>query len=344
MEFIISDQDAMEVSVLKEKQYIDMDCGKTNDFEIQISKKLYKSLGISEGWRIGVPGTEYGGIIDKIKTNSSTKIVTLSGPTWRGLLTKKIIEPPAGEDYRNVSGEANTIINDISCVEFDGIFVCAGASGIELNNFQFDRYVSHLAGFEKMLLSKNARLNIAYDSGEPNSASFVSLSAVPIEDYSDEIEYSQDGTLTFLTFTFEEYAGGINHLICLGKGDLKDRLVIHLYVQEDGSIGDAQYYFGKNKRDAVYDYSSCESEEELREKGIERLRELMSYKKMDMDLHNQSLSGLRGVTDVAIGDIVGGRDFDTGMYLSKQITQKIIKVKNGKESIEYKVGGNAAVL
>ena len=341
MEFIISDQNGMEVDILKERQYIDMDCGGDNDFEIQISRKLYKSLGINEGWRIGVPGTEYGGIIHKIKNSSSTNKVTLSGPTWRGLLTKKIIEPDPGEDYKIVSGEANTIINNLSCVAFDGIFSCTGASGIMINNYHFERYVDHLAGLEKMLLTKNARLNIAYDSGEPNKASYVKLSAVPIEDYSDEIEYSRDGTLSYLTFEFERYTGGINHLICLGKGDLKDRLVIHLYVQKDGSIGSEKYYTGKDERVDVYDYPNAESAADLQEKGIERLKKLMSYTNMDMDLVNQSLSGIRGVTDsIDIGDIVGGRDFDTGIYLSKQITRKIIRVKNGKESIEYSVGKN----
>lgn len=341
MEFIISDQDGMEVDILKERQYIDMDCGGDNDFEIQISRKLYKSLGINEGWRIGVPGTEYGGIIHKIKNSSSTNKVTLSGPTWRGLLTKKIIEPDPGEDYKIVSGEANTIINNLSCIEFDGIFSCTGTSGIMINNYHFDRYISHLDGLEKMLRFQNARLNIAYDSGEPNKASYVKLSAVPIEDYSDEIEYSRDGTLSYLTFEFERYTGGINHLICLGKGDLKDRLVIHLYVQKDGSIGSEKYYTGKDERVDVYDYPNAESAADLQEKGIERLKKLMSYTNMDMDLVNRSLSGIRGVTDnIDIGDIVGGRDFDTGIYLSKQITRKIIRVKNGKESIEYSVGKN----
>ena len=192
-----------------------------------------------------------------------------------------------------------------------------------------------------MLLSKNARLNIAYDSGEPSAAGFVRLSAVPIHDYSDELEYSKDGTLSFLSFSFERFKGGINHLICLGKGNLKDRLVIHLYVKEDGTIGNTKYYRGADERTSVYDYSSCESAEELQEKGIERLKELMSYTNMDMDLFNKSLSGMRGnAEDISIGDIVGGRDWDTGIYLSKRITRKIVAVKDGRESIEYKVGGN----
>lgn len=240
MEFILADEKGIEIGPLRERDYIDIDCGNDNTFEIQVTNDYYKKLGISDGWRLGVQGKEYGGVIRKIITNTETNLVSLIGPTWRGMLEKKIIEPPAGEDYRIVSGDANTIINDISCVEFDGIFICAGASGIILNNFQFDRYVTHLAGLEKMLLSKNARLDIVYDSGEPNEASFVRLAAVPIKDYSDKIEYSQDGTLSFLSFTFESDSGGINHLICLGKGELKDRLVVHLYEQQDGSIGDTK--------------------------------------------------------------------------------------------------------
>ena len=118
-------------------------------------------------------------------------------------------------------------------------------------------------------------------------------------------------------------------------------MVIHLYAQQDGSIGNVKYYTGKDERTSVYDYSSCESAEELQEKGIERLKELMSYTDMDMNLLDPSLSALKGLSaDVAIGDIIGGRDRGSGIYLSKQITRKIVQIKNGRESIDYKVGGN----
>lgn len=339
MEFILTDEKGIEIAPLMERDYIDIDCGKDNTFEIQITNEYYKKLGISDGWRLGVQGKEYGGVIKRIITNTETDLVTLMGPTWRGMLEKKIIEPPHGQDYRVVSGDANAIINNIVCSEFDGIFICDGESGVSLNNFQFDRYVTQLAGIEKMLLSKNARLDIAYDSGEPNEASFVKLAAAPIKDYSDEIEYSQDGTLGFLSFTFEDFRGGINHLICLGKGELKDRLVLHLYADENGNIGTEQHFFGVEEREATYDYSSAGTEEDLRKNGTEKFKELLSYKSMDMDLFNETLAGLRGINDdISIGDIVGGRDFDTGIYLSKQITRKIVQVKNGRESIEYGVG------
>lgn len=337
MEFIIANEKGEEVTLLTDKQYIDIEIGEGNTFSIQISKKYQKKWGIDSGWWIGCPGKEYGGIIDGVKSVNET--IVLSGKTWRGLLEKKIIEPPSGQDYRFVSGDANTIINNTVCSEFDGIFVCDTNSGINIDSYNFDRYVNSLVGIEKMLLKRNSRLSISYESGEPNSSAFVRLKAVPIHDYSDELEYSKDGSLSYLYFSFENFTGGINHLICLGKGELKDRLVVHLYVQEDGSIGPNQYYFGKDERESTFEYSNTDSVEELIKNGTERLKELMSYKSMDIDLYNESLAGLKGIyDDISIGDIVGGRDFDTGIYLSKQITRKIVQVKNGRESIEYKVG------
>ena len=340
MQFIITNEKGEEVTLLTDKQYIDIEIGEgRNNFSIQIDKNYQKKWGINTGWWIGCPGTEYGGIIDGIQSVNETIVFT--GMTWRGLLMKKIIEPPTGQDYLVVSGYAHNIINDVSCSQFDGIFVCSGSSGITFNNFQFDRYVSHLDGFEKMLLSKNAKIEFAYNSGESNGKAFVSIKAVPIIDYSDEIEYSKDGALYYIYFSFKRFTGGINHLICLGKGELKDRLVIHLYVQQDGTIGNEKYYTGKDEKVAIYDYSNAESAEELSEKGIERLKELMSYVDMDINLYNSSLERLTK-SDIKVGDIVGGRDFDTGIYLRKQISKKIIEIKNGKETIEYKVGGSAS--
>ena len=44
--------------------------------------------------------------------------------------------------------------------------------------------------------------------------------------------------------------------------------------------------------------------------------------------------------DVDIGDIVGGRDRETGLYLAKPIVNKVLKIKIGKETITYKVKGD----
>lgn len=43
--------------------------------------------------------------------------------------------------------------------------------------------------------------------------------------------------------------------------------------------------------------------------------------------------------DLQIGDIVAGRDYDSGLYLQKPVTKKIVKISNGDINIEYKVEG-----
>ena len=64
-----------------------------------------------------------------------------------------------------------------------------------------------------------------------------------------------------MNFVANEKRNGVNHLICLGEGELKDRVVKHLYVQKDGSIGEEQYYTGIEEITETYDYNSTEAAE-----------------------------------------------------------------------------------
>ena len=107
--------------------------------------------------------------------------------------------------------------------------------------------------------------------------------------------------------------------------------MVHLYAQLDGSIAqDKPYYTGLKERTAVYDYNNVESLEELIKGGTERLKELMDYRKMEMDVQD---------LEAQIGDTIAGRDYDTGFYLQKPITGKIVRMKDGDISVEYKVKG-----
>ena len=44
-------------------------------------------------------------------------------------------------------------------------------------------------------------------------------------------------------------------------------------------------------------------------------------------------------TEMQIGDIVGGRDYITGIVVKKPITGKILNIKDGTYKIEYKIEG-----
>lgn len=325
MEFIICDQAGVELGFLSEYKKIDFDIGELNDFEITISEGSFDKDFFQIGNRIISYKTEYGGIIKRHQVSTTDKEIVLCGYTWRGMLGNKVIEPPTGEAYRIVAGDANTIIDNLISSTFDGIIIGSDQlSGIQIKKYQFDRYCTLLDGLQKMLKTANARLDIKYN---PDLACVV-VSAVSIIDYSEMLEYSQDNRLNFST---DDYQMGTNHLICLGQGELTERQVIHLYVQEDGTVGKTQFYKGVDEIEETYDYSSVESLEELEKAGTEKLLELTNYKSLAMSVAE---------IDAEIGDIVGGRERITGMYAKKPIISKIFRVEGRNTSVEFKLEGS----
>lgn len=319
----------MELGVLR-CGTLDIDIGGSNDFELIISRNDSNEKNLSYGVFFFTPGTEYIGILEKRKSTTSSGSYTWDGLTARGLLTRSVIEPPIGSAYMTVSGDANLILKELLTNRFGGIFtVPEYLSDINIKTYQFARYVSVLDGVKAMLATQNARLYIHAERGGSNESFNIFIEAVPVNDYSEEIEYSQNNKLTL---TIEDSRMGINHLICLGKGELTERTVIHLYVQEDGSIGSKKYYTGLNERTLVYDYSSAENADALTSAGIKKLKELANYKKMKLEA-----SGV----DLQLGDIISGRDRESGDTLSKPIIQKIVKINGTSESIEYKVEGES---
>lgn len=332
MDFIIADADRMEVGNLPASMELDLDLARDadnksgcNDAELTISTG---NELVGFGSFIFCPGTEYGGRILDLKRSTASQSSIWYLDTWRRMLGQAVIEPPAGEAYLEVSGDANTVISGLLSGRFGSFFIVPeDLSGITVSG-RFDRYTTLLDGLNKLLAAHNARLKIQAVQGGPGEPFRVQVDAVPVEDYSEEIEYSQDNKVNL---TIRDNRRGINHLICLGTGELTERMVRHLYIQQDGSIGTEQYYTGLDERTAVFDYPNAEDESELLESGKEELLELASYKKLEMSVQD---------LDLDIGDIIAGRDRVTGMYLKKPIVNKVLKIKKGKETISYKVKGD----
>ncbi len=315
---------------------IDIDANDSMDFEVTLMLAGYQNDIVKKG-RIFVPGTEFGGMINGRKTNTAEGTVTVKGRTWRGFLEKKIIKPPSGSDYKIISGELNTVIRSLlSDAGLVGLFQGATTStGVSVTNFQFNRYTTLRKGLKKLLAGVGYRMELTYIQQEGGAPGYVEVQAVPAVDYSETIEVSQDSQIDFI---IEEAAYQTNHLICLGSGELKDRMVVDLYVQGDGSIGTTQHYFGEDEIVEVYDYPSVSDTEEetaesqLTKGGKERLSQIMDYTHMDMDVAKLGI-------DVGIGDIVGGRDYITGTTASKPIKNKIYVEEDGQTKINYILEG-----
>ena len=329
LKFIIANENGEELGYIKNAEKIDVDLGHTNDFEFHLSADAWTEELYSWRYRVYIPNTEYGGLLEEQRTSTEENIVTWAGYTWRGLLSQKIIQPPSGQSHLTVSGDANEIIKTIIGEHFGTLFVCdSGKSGINITGYKFDRYCTMLDGIEKMLQQNNARLKLYYKQGTPGRMDgAVHVCAVPIMDWSGQLEYSQDGKIDFTT---KDYRRGINHLICAGEGEGENREVLHLYVQKDGTISENKYYKELDERVALYSYTSIEDTEQLKKEGIEKLRELMNYKEMIPYLSN---------ADIDLGDIVGGRDRITGMHMKQPVVNKILRTQDGKTEIEYKLKG-----
>lgn len=238
-------------------------------------------------------------------------------------------QPPSGQSHMTVSGDANEIIKTILGERFGALFVAdSEKSGINVKNFKFDRYCTILNGLEKMLQQYGARLKLYYKQGTPGGMDgAVHVCAVPVTDWSGQLEYSKDGRIDFTT---KDYRKGINHLICAGEGEGESREILHLYVQKDGTIGEKRYYTGLDERESLYSYTSVEDTEQLKKEGVERLQELMNYTEMVPFVSN---------ADIDLGDIVGGRDRLTGMSIQQPVVNKILRTQDGKTEIEYKLKG-----
>ena len=324
MDLILTNSSGNEIRTIRDAE-LDMDLGATNDFVLTVLRSDYPN-DITDKCRIFRPGSEFGGLIRRKGTRTADNTVTFGGYTWRGLLQHKIIQPDAGQNYKKVTGELNTVIASLVDSEFSGLFVTSSEdTGVSVSNYQFERYCTLLDGLKKMLLSVGYRLDIEYVQGTAGAAGYVSIGAVPIVDYSSQIELSSDMRFDYSTQVNND---GVNHLICLGEGELKDRVVRHLYVQADGTVSTStQYYTGLDEIVDVYNFPGADAAT-LLEYGDEALREVESSASFDMKVLDISF-------DVAIGDIVGGRDYITGIVLAKPVTNKIWKYKNGTERVEY---------
>ena len=300
--------------------YFDLSYGaQENDFELTLGAE-YPML--ESGACIYIEGSEYGGTVDGVKASTNSETITYKGRTWHGILNSKVIQPDTGEDYLVVSGDANEVLSFlIARMGLSGLFVAAEAlSGVNIRHYRFHRYCKGYDGITDMLKDNGAKLKIVWEER------VVHLSAEPIVDYT---KAPVDGDMA--TLTVEQHKQKVNHLICLGKGNLAEREVIHLYVDQYERIGDEQYYTGISEIVDTYDNSNSN---DLRSDGIKHLMELRNS-----DTAEITITETQGIV-YDIGDIVGATDYKTGVRVAEVVTQKIVKISNGAVSTEYKTGGS----
>lgn len=319
MNVIVADKDGKELRYVLFDTY-DFEVGREqSDFQVVINRDEYEYIP-PEG-RVYIPDTELGGLFRRLETDTAAGTIAVGGYTWRGMMSKKVIEPAAGADYATDSGEINAIIKARVESALPNLFIGVTTSTGVTVNYQYERYTTLAEGLTKMLQSVDYRLDIRYSQADKA----VVVQAVPIVDYSDELEFSSDMRVNY---KMQQQGDGVNHLICLGKGELKNRLVRHLYIDQNGNVSTSQYYTGVDEVAETYDNSGAELDD-LIQNGTDRLKEVANKDKFEIKVDP--------TIEVAIGDIVGGRDYLSGMTMSAPVWSKIIKYEAGVTDIEYKL-------
>lgn len=231
MDLIYTDKNRKDIDVLSDYE-LDEAFGKSeNNFSLKISLSEHC---MEPGCVVYAENTEYGGIIDTLNPNTKDSTLTYKGRTWHGILNSKVLEPDAGEDYLILSGEANSVLKEIiTRLKLNDVFsVSEEDSGIEIIHYQCSRYPCAYDEIRKMLYEFMGKLTINCQMKT------VLLSVSPLYDYSADEEWDANQ----LDFTIEKNYHPVNHLICLGGGDLKDRHVIHLFTDENGGIQPYSFY------------------------------------------------------------------------------------------------------
>lgn len=208
-----------------------------NNFQLVIPMS---GIRLYEDQVIYVPGTEYGGIIDAIKVDTASQMITYSGRTWHGILESKVLYPEPGKDYMYVSGEANSVLaillermnivpgelNELYIQPSEGVIRASTAdSGIYIDGkitSESGNY-AHGYSFIRDLLYQNDAKPVIIDGV---------ISAKNLIDYSNSADFLE-GTDQF---TAEHKYNSLNRLHCLGSGDLRDRYTIDLYLSEGGTL------------------------------------------------------------------------------------------------------------
>lgn len=292
-----------------------------NDFELIVPEESWLAEPIQLWHFLFEENSEWGGRVEGIEHVGSD--IKLTGPTWRGMLARKIVKPPTGEAYKTITEmEANAAIGELIGTSFGTLVAASLAdSGIVVSgSFRYDNLLSAI---HEMLANYGARLKVIFDG------TVVTLSAELVSDLSDTTEMSQDYAVPIRSSI--KHGESYNHVIALGTGVLTARTTVEYYRDDTTEIISATPLpDGIDDRQYVFDYPNAESLAVLQEAAQKSLAEYAPITKVEIDLSEAQ--------NLQLGDIVGGRDQITGLSIKKAITQKILTINSDGEKYQYKVG------
>ena len=279
---------------------------------------------------IYVEGTDVFGVVRGVDHNVDGS-VRVRGVTWTGLLENRVLKPPSGSAYFTVSGDmrdcASSLIKQLGAT--DVFAVTGGKSGVSASHTfkgrnndeaQTDtgRYKGGWSALWQLLVDHKCKAVARYD----DVAHKVMLSITKAEDLTDTEDMEQVGTAVAIGVKKP-----VNHLVCLGQGELAERTVLDLYMDSKGNVSTTQSLKGLDEIADVYDDSGAEDAKKLKSDGTDKLKEYWS------DSQNVDISLSSDRYD--LGDLVGGTDPVTGIRATATVTKKGLSFSGTVPTVSY---------
>lgn len=296
-----------------------------NDFSVDMMGQVPE-----EGALMYADGSEIGGIVRGYSTQTDIGTFSVVGDTWTGVLDSHVLGPDNGQAYYTVSGDvrdcASTLIGRLG---LGGLFVVAsGRTGVVVSHtFQGSQDASqqdagrYMGGWQAMwqlLYEHGCKARFAWD----DVAKRVVMTVDRRHDWTDA--ESQSAGLAVVGVSRR---APTNHLICMGKGDLADREILHLYADARGNVSTTQTLTGLHEIAETYDDSSKEGDE-LRSDGAKKLRDLWA------DSQTVDITAANGVS-FDLGDVIGGTDARSGIGATAVVSKKVASFKQGRVSWSF---------
>lgn len=296
-----------------------------NDFQLILSKPIIPPIGAI----VYSEDTEAGGIVRGYKTVSNFTSVTLTGDTWTGVINRKVIGPDSGSAYLTMSGDIRACVAQlITRAGLDNLFTVASYTpgvtvshtfkGSHTDTTQEDagRYMGCWTALWQLLTDHGCKCTFAWDVTTRHVIITVSAAVSHVDD-----EQTDVATVTVTK------SAPINHLVCLGKGELAERAVKDVYLDANGKASTTQYYTGIDEIAETYESTQDEGDD-LVSAGESKILDLAA------DAQTVEIDAPASVV-FDLGDTVGGTDTYTGLEATAIVDKRIVTLDGDAVTVTY---------
>lgn len=291
---------------------LDLENGKDNDFNFKVA------LSDFDKYKAGCyiyceKSPEFGGKISTYSPNTASGTVTFAGRTWRGMFSRKYLCKSL--NFASGTPIGNIIAELIAELNFSDTFEAVHNEHTISQPCTLNALGNALTELETLLSASGCRPSFVFD---PLSKK-IKIGADAIADYSTSEYDSRNINLELYINTMP-----VNHVVAvLGDGSLR-----HRYLHLDGTQSETvQEIKGANEVMSVIKVSNSADVSEAMQAAIDE--SLAAAQTCAVSVNS---------IDADIGDIVGGRESTTGIFVKSKITSKILKMTEFTSVVNFETG------